>query len=110
MIATMTPPSLDQTLSVSQREPGHLIRSDSTIEAPGGKGVNALRLLTTRGSDPVAVPPVGASSGRGLVGLFDEAGIPDRRSPTAGPEPTSRLVGPDRTATTKLNEPGPYDR
>lgn len=95
---------------MSRREPGNLIRSDSTIEAPGGKGVNALRLLTTRGSDPVAVPPVGTSSGRGLVGLFDKAGIPYRRRPTAGPEPTSRLVGPDGTAATKLNERGPYDR
>ncbi len=108
MIVTVTlNPSLDRTLSVSELVRGEVIRADSTIEDPGGKGVNVTRFLTTRGSDSVAVLPVGGSIGRGLVGLLDEADIPYRSIPITGRTRANvAVVEPDGT-TTKLNEPGP---
>ena len=108
MIVTVTlNPSLDRTLAVSALLRGEVIRADSTIEDPGGKGVNVTRFLTTRGSDSVAVLPVGGSIGRGLVGLLDDAGIPYRAIPIHGRTRANvTVVEPDGT-TTKLNEPGP---
>jgi 1-phosphofructokinase len=108
MIVTVTlNPSLDRTLAVSELVPGEVIRADSTIEDPGGKGVNVTRFLTARGSDSVAVLPVGGSIGRGLVGLLDDAGIAYRSIPIKGRTRANvTVVEPDGT-TTKLNEPGP---
>lgn len=108
MIVTVTlNPSIDRTLSVAELVRGEVIRADSTIEDPGGKGVNVTRFLSEHGTESVAVLPVGGSIGRGLVGLLEEAGIPHRAIPIAG---TTRenvaVVEPDGT-TTKLNEPGP---
>ncbi len=108
MIVTVTlNPSLDRTLAVSTLVRGEVIRADSTIEDPGGKGVNVTRFLTTRGSNSVAVLPVGGSIGRGLIGLLDEADIPYRAIPITGRTRANvTVVEPDGT-TTKLNEPGP---
>ncbi len=108
MIVTVTMnPSIDRTLSVAELVRGEVIRADSTIADPGGKGVNVTRFLCEHGTESVAVLPVGGSIGRGLVGLLEEAGIPHRAILIAG---TTRenvaVVEPDGT-TTKLNEPGP---
>jgi 1-phosphofructokinase len=108
MIVTVTlNPSLDRTLAVAELVRGGVIRADSTIEDPGGKGVNVTRFLTTRGSASVAVLPVGGSIGRGLIALLDEAAIPYRSIPIHGRTRANvTVVEPDGT-TTKLNEPGP---
>ncbi len=108
MIVTVTlNPSLDRTLAVAELIRGEVVRADSTLEDPGGKGVNVTRFLSARGTDSIAVLPAGGSIGRGLVGLLADAGIPHRVIPIAG---TTRanvtVVEPDGT-TTKLNEPGP---
>ncbi len=108
MIVTVTlNPSLDRTLAVAALERGEVIRADSTLEDPGGKGVNVTRFLTARGTDSVAVLPVGGSIGRGLVAGLADAGIPHRAIPIAGATRANiTVVEPDGT-TTKLNEPGP---
>lgn len=108
MIVTVTlNPSLDRTLAVASLDRGEVIRADSTLEDPGGKGVNVTRFLTAHGTDSVAVLPVGGSIGRGLVGGLVEAGIPHRAVPIAGATRSNiTVVEPDGT-TTKLNEPGP---
>jgi 1-phosphofructokinase len=108
MIVTVTlNPSLDRTLAVAALVRGEVVRADSTLEDPGGKGVNVTRFLSAHGTDSIAVLPAGGSIGRGLVGLLADAGIPHRAIPIAG---TTRanvtVVEPDGT-TTKLNEPGP---
>lgn len=108
MIVTVTlNPSLDRTLGVAELIRGEVIRADSTMEDPGGKGVNVTRFLTTRGSDSVAVLPVGGSIGRGLVSLLDEAGIPYRGIPIEGTTRANVTVAEPDGTTTKLNEPGP---
>ncbi|HEX6888725.1 MAG TPA: 1-phosphofructokinase [Candidatus Nanopelagicales bacterium] len=108
MIVTVTlNPSLDRTLAVAGLSRGEVIRAESTLEDPGGKGVNVTRFLAARGTESVAVLPAGGSIGRALVGALVEAAIPHRVIPISGATRSNvTVVEPDGT-TTKLNEPGP---
>ncbi|MCU0283902.1 MAG: 1-phosphofructokinase [Candidatus Nanopelagicales bacterium] len=108
MIVTVTcNPSLDRTLAVAALVRGEVIRAESTMEDPGGKGVNVTRFLVARGNASVAVLPSGGAIGRALVGALSDAGIPHRAVPIAGATRSNvTVVEPDGT-TTKLNEPGP---
>lgn len=108
MIVTVTlNPSIDRTLTVPALIRGEVIRAESTMADPGGKGVNVTRFLTAHGTDSVAVLPAGGATGNALLGLLDDAGIPYRAIPISGPTRQNiAVVEPDGT-TTKLNEPGP---
>ena len=107
MIVTVTfNPSLDRTMAFPSLERGEVQRADSTIEDPGGKGVNVTRFLTAHGTESLAVLPVGGPMGRALVSALDEAGIPYRDIPIHGRTRSNvAVVEPDGT-TTKLNEAG----
>lgn len=108
MIVTVTfNPSLDRTMAFASLERGEVQRAVSTIEDPGGKGVNVTRFLTTYGTESVAVLPVGGPMGQALVSALDEARIPYRAIPIAGHTRANvAIVEPDGT-TTKFNEAGP---
>ncbi len=108
MIVTVTfNPSLDRTMSFATLVRGEVQRADSTIEDPGGKGVNVTRFLTAHGTDSVAVLPAGGPMGRALISALDEAEIPFRAIPIKGHSRANvAVVEPDGT-TTKLNEAGP---
>jgi 1-phosphofructokinase len=108
MIVTVTfNPSLDRTMAFPALVHGEVQRADSTIEDPGGKGVNVTRFLTAHGTQSIAVLPVGGPMGHALTSALDEAGIPYRAIPIAGRTRANvAVVEPDGT-TTKLNEAGP---
>lgn len=108
MIVTVTfNPSLDRTMAFSSLVRGEVQRADSTLEDPGGKGVNVTRFVTARGGDSVAVLPAGGPMGHALTSALDEADIPYRAIPIAGRTRANvAVVEPDGT-TTKLNEAGP---
>ena len=108
MIVTVTfNPSLDRTMAFQSLQRGEVQRADSTIEDPGGKGVNVTRFLTAHGTASVAVLPAGGPMGHALTSALDEAGIPYRAVPIAGRTRANvAVVEPDGT-TTKLNEAGP---
>ncbi|HEX6888501.1 MAG TPA: 1-phosphofructokinase [Candidatus Nanopelagicales bacterium] len=108
MIVTVTlNPSLDRTLAVAALHRGEVMRATSTLEDPGGKGVNVTRFLTARGNRSLAVLPLGGSIGRAMVGALTDEGIPHRSVVIAGATRSNvTIVEPDGT-TTKLNEPGP---
>lgn len=108
MIVTVTfNPSLDRTMAFSSLVRGEVQRADSTIEDPGGKGVNVTRFVTARGGASVAVLPAGGPMGHALTSALDEAEIPYRAIPIAGRTRANvAVVEPDGT-TTKLNEAGP---
>ena len=108
MIVTVTlNPSLDRTLAVAELARGEVVRADSTLEDPGGKGVNVTRFLTAHGTKSVAVLPSGGSIGRALLGALDDAQIPYRAIPVAGATRSNVTVVEPDGMTTKLNEPGP---
>lgn len=108
MIVTITfNPSLDRTLALPALVRGEVLRADSAIEDPGGKGVNVTRFLTAHGTASVAVLPAGGPMGHALTSALDEAGIPYRAVPITGRTRANvAVVEPDGT-TTKLNEAGP---
>jgi len=108
MIVTVTfNPSLDRTMAFQALVRGEVLRADSTLEDPGGKGVNVTRFLTAHGTDSIAVLPAGGPMGHALISALDEAGIPYRAVPIAGRTRANvAVVEPDGT-TTKLNEAGP---
>jgi 1-phosphofructokinase len=108
MIVTVTfNPSLDRTMALQSLDRGEVLRADSTLEDPGGKGVNVTRFLTSHGSESIAVLPVGGPMGQALTSALDEAAIPYRAIPIAGRTRANvAVVEPDGT-TTKLNEAGP---
>ncbi len=108
MIVTVTfNPSLDRTMAFPELVRGEVRRADSTLEDPGGKGVNVTRFLTSYGTSSVAVLPAGGPIGRALVSLLEEANIPHRAIAIRGRTRANvAVVEPDGT-TTKLNEAGP---
>ncbi len=108
MIVTVTlNPSLDRTLAIPRLARGEVIRADSTLEDPGGKGVNVTRFLASHGSASIAILPAGGPIGRALLALLDDSDIPYRAIPVPGRTRSNvTVVEPDGT-TTKLNEPGP---
>ena len=108
MIVTVTfNPSLDRTMAFPALVRGEVLRAESTLEDPGGKGVNVTRFLTAHGTQSVAVLPVGGPMGHALTTALDEAHIPYRAIPITGRTRANvTVVEPDGT-TTKLNEPGP---
>jgi 1-phosphofructokinase len=108
MIVTVTfNPSLDRTMAFQSLVRGEVQRADSTLEDPGGKGVNVTRFVTARGGDSVAVLPAGGPMGHALTSALDEAEIPYRAIPIHGRTRANvAVVEPDGT-TTKLNEAGP---
>ena len=107
MIVTVTlNPSIDRTLTVPALIRGEVIRAESTMADPGGKGVNVTRFLTAHGTDSVAVLPAGGATGNALLGLLDDAGIPHRAIPIAGTPgtgtPPADLIDPGAIAVTPL--------
>lgn len=108
MIVTVTfNPSLDRTMELDSLVRGEVLRAGSTLEDPGGKGVNVTRFLSARGTPSTAVLPVGGPMGKALTQLLQEAGIAHHAVPIAGHTRANvALVEPDGT-TTKINEAGP---
>lgn len=108
MIVTVTlNPSLDRTLLVGDLRRGEVIRAESSLADPGGKGVNVARALAAHGDDVVAVLPSGGAVGRAVVAMLQDAGVGVGVVPIAGATRANvTVVEPDGT-TTKLNEPGP---
>lgn len=108
MIVTVTlNPSLDRTLLVSELRRGEVIRAESSLTDPGGKGVNVARALAAHGDAVVAVLPSGGAVGRAVVAMLQDAGVGVGVVPIAGATRANvTVVEPDGT-TTKLNEPGP---
>jgi 1-phosphofructokinase len=109
VIVTVTPsPSLDLTyLLPAELHPDtevHRARS-SSIEA-SGKGVNVSRILARTGVPTLAVLPVAGATGRQLLALLDEDGVPHRAVEQSGlTRVNTTVLQPGRT--TKVNAPAP---
>ena len=85
MIVTVTlNPSLDRTLAVSSLVRGEVIRADSTLEDPAGKGVNVTR-FADRARHQVGGRPARRRLDRPWPRrAAGRAGHPDRAIPIAG--------------------------
>lgn len=113
MIITVTlNTALDVTYRVASLRPHATHRVLDTAERPGGKGVNAARVLAALGQPAVVTGFAGGASGdelrRRLTAVPEAALLTDELVPIAGA--TRRTVGivDERTGdTTMFNEPGP---
>jgi 1-phosphofructokinase len=108
VIVTVTVnPSLDRTVQVETLRRGAVLRALATYVHPGGKGVNVSRALIANGHRTVAVLSSGGYASAELRALLDDAGVPARHVPVAGPVRTNLTVAEPDGTVTKVNEPGP---
>jgi 1-phosphofructokinase len=78
---------------------------DVTVEA-SGKGVNVSRTLWAGSVDTCAVVPVGGATGRYLIELLDDDGVPHRQVSQYGGTRVNTSALQPGGATLKLNGPG----
>lgn len=106
MIVTLTPnPSIDRTIELSERlERGGLIRSTSTHDDAGGKGVNVARVVRKAGLLAVAVLP--GDHDDPLLAKLRELHLTHRAVPTGMPSRINLTLAEPDGVTTKINAPG----
>ncbi len=107
MIVTLTPnPSIDRTIELTEAlERGGVMRSASTGDEAGGKGVNVAQVVRHAGHLAVAVLP--GDHDDPLLSRLRELRVTHRAVPTGLPSRVNlTLTEPDGT-TTKINAPGP---
>ena len=106
MIVTLTPnPSIDRTIELSDRlERGGLIRSTTTHDDAGGKGVNVARVVRKAGLLAVAVLP--GDHDDPLLGKLRELHLTHRAVPTGMPSRINLTLAEADGVTTKINAPG----
>lgn len=111
MILVLTPnPALDVTYELDELRPGAENRVRAVRTAPGGKGVNAARVIARLGGEATVLGPLGGTGGeelRDLLAAVPDAGrIHQAWTPIAGAtRRTVAVVGKD--GATGLYEPGP---
>jgi 1-phosphofructokinase len=107
-VVTVTPnPGLDVTYTLPDSAgEGEVSRaSGSTLEA-SGKGVNVSRALHAVGAPTCAVLPAGGPTGRCLVELLEDDGVPHRIVPQQGHTRINTTALGAGAGTVKLNGPG----
>ncbi|MFK4145817.1 1-phosphofructokinase family hexose kinase [Streptomyces sp. NPDC004065] len=110
MILTVTlNTAVDITYRVPSLRPHSSHRVSEVTERPGGKGVNAARVLAALGHEVTVTGFAGGTTGGELRGLLARVpGVTDALVPVAGPTRRTIAVVDERTGdTTQLNEPGP---
>ncbi|GAB2541508.1 1-phosphofructokinase family hexose kinase [Brachybacterium huguangmaarense] len=111
MILVLTPnPALDVTYELDELRPGAENRVRAVRTAPGGKGVNAARVIARLGGEVTVLGPLGGTGGEELRVLLSEVSdagrIHQAWTPIAGAtRRTVAVVGQD--GATGLYEPGP---
>ncbi|MFF8099838.1 1-phosphofructokinase family hexose kinase [Streptomyces sp. NPDC016640] len=110
MILTVTlNTALDITHRVPSLRPGSSHRVTEVAERPGGKGVNAARVLAALGHEVTVTGFAGGTTGRILRERLTEVpGLVDALVPVAGTTRRTVTVLDERSGgTTRLDEPGP---
>ncbi|OUZ11722.1 1-phosphofructokinase [Aeromicrobium sp. PE09-221] len=107
MIVTLTPnPSVDRTIQLaSPLCRGGVIRSRTTHDDPGGKGVNVAQVVRAAGVRTLAVLP--GDDDDPLMRRLREKGLPHESVPLGSALRINITLAEDDGTTTKINEPGP---
>lgn len=107
MIVTLTPnPSVDRTIQLAAPlDRGGVIRSRSTHDDPGGKGVNVAQVVRAAGERTLAVLPGDVDDP--LVRQLRERALPHETVDLGAPLRVNITLAEDDGTTTKINEPGP---
>jgi 1-phosphofructokinase len=108
VIVTVTPnPSLDRTLEVERVELGEVLRAQTRLVEPGGKGINVALTLHAHGHETVTVMPCGGAEGEQLGKLLRDEGLETITVPIAGIVRANVAIVEGNGTVTKVNEPGP---
>src|SRR3954449_11435787 len=67
--------TIDRTLTLAELRPGEVLRFDSAVITPGGKGVNVVRAATALGGDAVLVGLVPGFTGAAVAEMLAHEGI-----------------------------------
>lgn len=100
-------PALDKTVGIEQLQPGGLNRVEEIRIDPGGKGINAAKVLKSFPVPILAAGIYGGYAGRQLLDHMDRLQIPHRFSSCEGETRTNlKIVDRKAKITTEINEPG----
>jgi 1-phosphofructokinase family hexose kinase len=69
-------PSIDRLFEVERLQTGEIHRPASSVQVPGGKGLNAARAAAGLGADVRAVALLGGHSGRWIADELERIGLP----------------------------------
>jgi tagatose 6-phosphate kinase len=100
--------SVDRTFVVPRLVPSAVQRTDRTLAAAGGKGLNVARSLVVLGHRPLAVGMIGGHVGSHVAALAHQEGIDARWTGIRGETRTCVVIVSWETGTaTVVNEAGP---
>lgn len=108
MILTLTiNPALDRNVTVDRlafEDRGYIL---STGESPGGRGINASRLIHMFETKTLAIATAGGATGKRFESMSGMFGFPMQLVKIAGETRTNMTVTDKQGLTVKLNELGP---
>jgi 1-phosphofructokinase len=108
VVAVALNPSVDRTVEVKEFTPGGLNRAVSSRVDPGGKAVNAARVLKSFGSEVAVVGFAGGKTGCLLHEYLTGEGIEDALIDIPGETRTNLKILDVKTGSmTEINESGP---
>lgn len=108
MILTLTiNPALDRNVSVDRlafEDRGYILE---TSESPGGRGINASRVIHSFGAKTLAIAPSGGATGKRFEALTASSSFPMELVPISNEMRTNLTITDQQGLTVKLNELGP---
>jgi 1-phosphofructokinase family hexose kinase len=97
----------DRILAIEELRPGEVLRFESARIAPGGKGVNILRVARELDLPARLVALAPGRTGRAVVGLLGDEGLDVVAVPADGEVRAASIILERSGRVTVLNEPGP---
>src|SRR4051812_4330032 len=99
--------TIDRTLTLAELRPGEVLRFDSAVITPGGKGVNVVRAATALGGDAVLVGLVPGFTGAAVAEMLAHEGIALAAIEVGGEVRSAAVVLERSGRVTGMDEPGP---
>src|SRR4051794_30381162 len=99
--------TIDRPLTLAELRPGEVLRFDSAVITPGGKGVNVVRAATVLGGDAVLVGLVPGFTGAAVAKMLAHEGIALAAIEVGGEVRSAAVVLERSGRVTVMNEPGP---
>jgi 1-phosphofructokinase family hexose kinase len=102
--------TLDRILRIDELRPGEVLRFSEATIAPGGKGVNVIRVAKALGFPATLVALAPGRTGRAVIDLLGDEGLAVDAVATGGEARAASIVLESSGRVTVLNEPGPTIR
>src|SRR5919199_5375188 len=99
--------TIDRTLTIAELRPGEVLRFDSAVITPGGKGVNVVRAASALGGDAVLVGLVPGFTGAAVAEMIAHEGVALAGIEVGGEVRSAAIVLERSGRVTVMNEPGP---